>query len=380
MAAGTEVLRRLFQPLNLAAYVTWAAVFARLMLPVPVDQFTPPRLELRAIAMLGFLAAFVAGALIDKTRYLVQHVLLATEALLALLFCVLWPDYGTVPVLLVVVAAQYALQFSGLVAVVAIVTINVALWLIFESYWSWAQPLSGTLVYGGAQAFAALSAWYARSARETADVLQRTNAHLLATRSLLEETARDQERLRLARELHDVAGHKLTALKLNLALLERGGTEAQSAVDVSTRLAGELLGDVRAVVAHLRQHDGMDLRDALAQLVAPFPQPRVHLDIAADARVDSAAQAEALLRVVQEALTNVARHAGASNAWVSLRRDGDAMRLHVHDDGKVVGNVREGHGLSGMRERLAALGGSLELSRGAAGGLALDVMLPISGP
>jgi signal transduction histidine kinase len=228
------------------------------------------------------------------------------------------------------------------------------------------------------QALAALGAWYARSARETADALRRTNAHLLATRSLLEESARDQERLRLSRELHDLVGHKLTALKLNLALLQRGGAESHSTVDLSTRLAGEVLEDVRAVVAQLRQHDGMDLRDALAQLVEPLPRLRVHFDIADDARVENAAQAEALLRAVQEALTNVARHAQASNAWVTLRRDESSIRLHVHDDGNAVGKVREGNGLTGMRERLAALGGSLQLTRAAAGGLALDVTLPLT--
>jgi len=377
MFASSGLLRRLFQPLNLAAYVTWAAVFVRLMLPSPVDDFTPPRQEFVPVAMLGFLAAFVASDIIDKRRYVVQHLLLAAEALLALLFCALWPDYGTVPVLTVVVAAQYALQFSGRVAAIAVATMNLALWLIFETFWSWLQPTSVVLVYGGAQAFAALSAWYARTARETADALQRTNAHLLATRSLLEETARDQERLRVARELHDVAGHKLTALKLNLALLKRGGTEAQPTVDVSARLAGELLEDVRAVVAQLRQYDGMDLRDALSQLVESLPRLRVHLDIADDARVENAAQAEALLRAVQEALTNVARHANASNAWVTLRREQNSIRLHVHDDGHVAGKIREGNGLTGMRERLVALGGSLQLSQAALGGLALDATLPL---
>jgi signal transduction histidine kinase len=378
MVAGTALLRRLFQPLSLAAYVTWAAVFAILMQAVPFPGFTPPPPELGAAAMLGFLAAFIAGNIVEEKRSAAQHALLATQALLALVLCVLWPNHGAAPVLTVVVVAQYAWRFSGLVAALAFVTINVGLWLIFETFWSWQEPLSGSLVYGGAQAFAALSAWYARSARETADALRRTNAHLLATRSLLEESARDHERLRLARELHDLVGHKLTALKLNLALLQRGGVESQSTVDVSTRLAGEVLEDVRAVVAQLRQHDGMDLRAALTQLVEPLPPLRVHLDIAGDARVESAAQAEALLRAVQEALTNVARHANASNAWVTLRREENSIRLHVHDDGNAVGKVREGCGLTGMRERLAALDGSLQLSQATAGGLALDITLPLS--
>src|SRR5262249_8850775 len=142
------------------------------------------------------------------------------------------------------------------------------------------------------------------------------------TRSLLEESARDHERLRLARELHDVAGHKLTALKLNLTALQResGG---RGSVDSAAQLATELLADIRGVGAQIRQHDGLDIRVALTQLVAHLPAPpRIHLAIHEDARVGSVAQAEALFRVVQEALTNTLRHAGANNVWVELARDG----------------------------------------------------------
>jgi signal transduction histidine kinase len=234
-------------------------------------------------------------------------------------------------------------------------------------------------IYAGFQIFAAITAWYSRRAQEAAAALQLTNAHLLATRSLLEESARDQERLRLARELHDVAGHKLTALKLNLALLQRDGApEMRPAVDVVARLATELLEDVRGVVAQLRQHDGMDVRQALTQLATSLPRPTLHLDLQDGARVENVAQAEALVRAAQEALTNVARHANASNAWIRLHRDGGAIRLHVHDDGGGASVLREGNGLRGMRERVGALGGSVEVSRTAAGGVALDVVLPLT--
>jgi len=202
------------------------------------------------------------------------------------------------------------------------------------------------------------------------------NAHLLATRSLLDESARDSERLKLARELHDVAGHKLTALKLNLTALQREGG-GHASVDSAAQLATELLADIRGVVAQIRQHDGLDIRDALTQLVAHLPAPpRIHLAIQDDARASSVAQAEALLRVVQEALTNSMRHSGARNVWVELAREGTQLRLRVHDDGRVALPLTEGFGLAGMRERLSQLSGRLDISRAAQGGLALDIELP----
>jgi signal transduction histidine kinase len=264
--------------------------------------------------------------------------------------------------------------------IVAAISIDLALFAVFALVQQHPRPWLPVLIYGGFQGFAALTAWYARSAQESAAALQRTNAHLLATRSLLAESARDQERLRLARELHDIAGHKLTALKLNLAVLQREQDKAGSeSLSVAARLASELLDDIRAVVAHFREHDGIDLRQALTQLAAPLPRPRVHLDLADNVRVVSVQQAEALVRAVQEALTNIARHANADNAWISLRREGNDIRLHVHDDGRATHPVHEGNGLKGMRERFAALGGSLQLSRAAAGGVALDLTLPLSG-
>jgi signal transduction histidine kinase len=250
--------------------------------------------------------------------------------------------------------------------------------VVLHFVWREDRPEADLLIYVGFQIFAAVTVWYARRAKATA--LRETNAHLLATRSLLEESARDHERLRLARELHDVAGHKLTALKLNLSMLERNcGAGQLPALEVASRLATELLDDIRGVVAQLRMHDGMDLHHALSEIVAPFPQPpQIHLEVSQDARPDNVAQAEALLRAAQEGLTNIARHSNAGNAWLRLWRDGDAIHLLVSDDGHGTSELRESNGLRGMRERLGALGGSLQVSRGAAGGLRLDVVLPLN--
>lgn len=376
MLSRPPLLQRLFQPLNLAGYLTWAAVFVSLVQIAPRADFAAQNLLVVAV-LLAFLAAFVACTMVAEGQSLSRLALLAVEALLAVGLCALRPDHMATPVLTVVVAAQYALHFPGTVTVAAVLAMDLALWLVFERLWQPGVGWKVLLVYGGFQAFAALTGWYARGACEAAEALRRTNAHLLATSALLEETARDRERLRLARELHDVAGHKLTALKLNLELLKRSSTQPQGTVETSARLADELLDDVRGVVSQLREHDGMDLRDALQQLVPAFPRLIVHLNLADDAKVQSAAQAEALLRAVQEALTNVARHTSAGNAWVTLRRERDQLCLHVHDDGAGTAPVREGYGLRGMRERLAAVGGSLRLTRGAAGGLGLDVTLPL---
>jgi signal transduction histidine kinase len=377
MRSALRVLRDLFQPLYLAAYVAWLAVLL-VLLSTPANRFLDGDRNTALIVLIVFLAAFVGKGLQPHgVRHWSDYPLLAIEGLAVLVLCFLWPR-NMAPVLAIIFIADCAMLLGAAAIIAVALVLNVAMWLIVTMTWDVSQASLVLLSYFGFQMFAALTAWYARRAEQTANALRETNAHLLATRSLLEESARDRERLRLARELHDVAGHKLTALKLNLAALERNSDAAtQASVKVVSQLATELLDDIRGVVSQIRQHDGLDVRQALEQLIAPFPSPRIHLDVHPDARVDSVAQADTLLRVVQEALTNIVRHSQAANAWITLERVGDVVKLSIRDDGRGEIPLREGFGLKGMRERLALVAGGLTISRHGEAGVALDITMPL---
>lgn len=86
--------------------------------------------------------------------------------------------------------------------------------------------------------------------------------------------------------------------------------------------------------------------------------------------------AETLLRLVQEALTNAVRHADAKVLHATLRREGEHLHLRIEDDGHLRGNLREGNGIAGMRERVEAVNGTLTLSANASGALRIDASLP----
>ena len=377
MRTALRVIRDLFQPLYLSAYVAWFAVLL-VLLSTPANRFLDGDRGSALIVLIIFLAAFVGKGLQPQGgKHWSDYPLLAVEGLAVLVLCFLWPR-NMAPVLAIIFIADCAMMLSVTALIAVALALNIALWAIVSWAWNVSQPWLVLLSYYGFQMFAALTAWYARRSEENAKDLRETNAHLLATRSLLEESARDGERLRLARELHDVAGHKLTALKLNLAALERNGNaDTQASVKVVSQLASELLDDIRGVVTQIRQHDGLDMRQALEQLIAPLPTPRIHLDLHADARVGSVAQADTLLRVVQEALTNIVRHAHATNAWIALERVGDVVKLSIRDDGCGEVPLREGFGLKGMRERLALVAGGLEISRRGDAGVVLDVTMPL---
>lgn len=367
-------------PLSLAALFTWLAVV------FPVWQALwqqPEALGLTAAlglaAQLLVLAMFVARALGDQRpdRQRLSRLLVVGQGAAALLVCACF-GAGTQPVLLILVASQAAMLFPRRDWVLLLVLLNAGLAvLMFQryGYLGAGEVLSVLAAYGGFQAFAVLVASYARQAEQARDNAQQANAELLATRQLLAESSRADERLRLSRELHDVAGHKLTALKLQLALLQRrAAPETAEALAPLAVLADELLADVRGVVGALRHHEGIDLHAALGALAGAFPQPRVVLELAPEARAPDVVAASVLLRVAQEALTNAARHSGAAQVLLRLRVEHGDLVLEVHDDGRGLRGAAPGNGLTGMRERVEERGGVLELAD--EGGLRVRARLP----
>ncbi|MGO1002836.1 sensor histidine kinase [Lysobacter sp. CA196] len=365
-----SVLRVIFQAINLPAVLTWLAVALSLRHDGIRDQIA------QWVAMVGFLLSFLASDLIPPSRPRRKLALFAVETLCALAVCWLAPKGGTSPALLVVLIAHLALVYPPRPVLIVALLLNLALYLIMRSAGHGA-PLVVTLIFAGFQGFAAMVAHYARSAEHTRDQLVLVNADLLATRALLADSARDAERLRVARELHDVAGHKLTAMMLNLrALAAEPDLSHRDEVQLAQRLAGELLGDIRNVVQALRDSRGLDLATALRALAAPMPRPALELDIDERIHLTDPALAETLLRLVQEALTNSARHADAERVRVSIQRDGEHLQIRVEDDGRMRGALREGNGLAGMRERIAAAGGSLSFALNERGAMRIDARLP----
>ncbi|MFC3552463.1 sensor histidine kinase [Lysobacter cavernae] len=365
-----EVIRSLLQPLNLPALLTWAAV--ALSLRYDDDRATPALWA----AMLGWLLAFLLVDVFRKQRVRTIAAVFVVEAVCALAVVWLAPSGGTAPVLLVVQVAQLAMTYSMRTTLVAVLAINLALYVVLriENHSAAAVVV---LIFMGFQGFAALIAHYARSAEDTRDRLALVNADLLATRALLADSTRDRERLRVARELHDVAGHKLTALTLNLrAMAVDPAYAGRREIVLAQQMSSELLGDIRGIVQAIRDERGLDLATALRALAAPLPRPALQLRIDDGVRITDADTAEAILRLVQEALTNSARHADADVIHVVLSRAGDRLRVSVEDDGRLRGPVREGNGLAGMRERIAAAGGTLALSTSARGALRIEASLP----
>lgn len=336
---------------------------------LPVRQLVP---ALHALFGLVFL-----GALAWRPQRIVRLLLATTLLGMALLLVALY-RYNSAAALLIIPMLGFAalLQTRGLIAVYAIG--NLLLLAIVLAFRQMDTPYTYVGLHASLQLLAILLVTSMLRTENARAQLAQAHAELLATRGMLAEIARSQERLRLSRELHDVAGHKLTALRLNLsALTHNPQLDQAQVIALCTRLTEELLDDLRAVVHQLRVHDGLDLSAALESMAAPFPRPRVQLDIASHTRVPALEQADALLRAFQEGLTNAARHGDAARLWVRLHRDGDEIVLDMRDDGHGRGVPQAGHGLTGMRERMQALGGGLDFDRTDGHGFHLRAWLPV---
>jgi signal transduction histidine kinase len=206
-----------------------------------------------------------------------------------------------------------------------------------------------------------------------------------------------QERLRIAREVHDVVGHGLTVINLQaVAALDGLDTcpdQAEVALEAIRTISKNALEELRAALAVLRQPEGGSSPrpvaglDQLGALVGEMGAGglEVELEVSGERPAVSRAVGQAAYRIVQESLTNVLRHAGPGVATVRVRYEPDAVVLEIADEGRGRGanghgghggGGHGGHGISGMRERAAALGGTLEAGPHGEGGFRVRARLP----
>jgi signal transduction histidine kinase len=309
-------------------------------------------------------AAFGAG-LLAPARLPVLAMQVAAVTAMVLTLC-----DGFEGTLLVMVAMQLGALLPRRTAILWIVAQTLLLGTAIGFHWTPRAAFLITPPYLGFQllAYLALEAL----ARESA-----TNAELRATQSIIAGSTRLGERLRISRELHDTVGHHLTALSLHLeAALQRSTPPAKEHVETAQSLARQLLQEVRGIVATMSEPPGIDLAAALQTLTAAVPRPRVHLSVEPSIRIEDPERARVVVRCTQEIVTNAARHSAAENLWIVIDREGDAVRIRAHDDGRGSERVPEGFGLRAMRERVEGAGGRLQIETQPGAGFDVIALVP----
>lgn len=383
VASGHAALDRTAGVAGLLAYA-----MIGLLVVLVGDDLTPAWWAVWAVG----LPLYAIALLVDLPRR-TALTLLVPMALVAAAIVVLEPGYGFGAVPMVIVAACAGLMMPlgpalGVVAAQSLV-------LLWAGLTQTRDGLVTVVFYGALQVFAVMTGQIARREAAAGQALAAANADLRRTHDELRsamtaleqahaeledaqlrlaQTSRADERLRISRDLHDLVGHQLSALAVNLeAAAHLVDDRAREPVEQARRLAKELLADVRRVVGQLRE-PVTGLRLALQDMAAAIPRPAVHLTVADDLPDLDDETSEAVVRCVQEILTNAVRHSRAENVWLDVTSPAGGLVVAARDDGRGAAQIVPGYGLTGMRERVHALGGQLEVD--GSHGFRVRVVLP----
>ena len=196
--------------------------------------------------------------------------------------------------------------------------------------------------------------------------------------------AADESRRRIERDLHDGAQQQLVTLAV---ALQRAHAKIPSALDELRADVGRVADGLNGAVNELRDlsrgiHPAILTEGGLSPALKALGRRsdvRVKLDVGFEHRLPDAVEVAAYY-TVSEALTNASKHASAARVWVSLRVDGDLLLLSIRDDGVGGADPSRGSGLTGLRDRIEALGGTIKIESPPGGGTLIEVEIPIAGP
>ena len=291
-------------------------------------------------------------------------------------YAAFWAQALVISVLMLLVPSNfiYILTVVWIVQAVELYGGRVAAWLLGATlviflatqfyHVGLSEPISVSVsvaLYGLLNVFAASVVQRFVLERKQKEYTAALNRELIATRDLLSQSAAQGERLRIARDLHDILGHHMTALILNLEVASHSAEgAAREKVDQSLAIAKMLIGDLRSTVSELRDEAAINLEESIRKLVSGIPSFDIDVDFSDAPKIEDMDTAETLLRCTQEAVTNVLRHSSADHCRIVMAGDDARYTLSVIDNGTVRQSITPGNGLTGMMERVVARGGQLD--------------------
>ncbi|KJY92565.1 sensor histidine kinase [Pseudoalteromonas piscicida] len=344
---------------DLLALMTWVALFA---ISVYITNQQPEAPEISLFS--SFFCFYALGYLIGTCEQC-EHKLrwLALVLMLFSAFACGWIlQFGYLSILTIIWVAVVAYLLPIRVSACSTLIIVLA-WFTMQSVKQQHLLWIEGLLYGLFHLFALLLATTHQREQQARVEIQNQHAQLQSTQHLLSELSKHSERTRIARDLHDLLGHHLTALSIKLQIAQRmtAETPAQQQIQECQSVAKLLLNDVRDAVDMLRQHRDIDFHQSLTLLLQHTPELKVHATIPQHIAVDDSHIAQVLLRCVQEAITNSLRHSHAKQFWIVMTQDEEKLFVDMHDDGYISEQWQKGNGLTGMSERVFECGGHLHL-------------------
>jgi len=378
---------------------TWTMVTASLCYFIVVDsRFDSMHLSITFVACCSYLFMWLMVSQpdgyfkVELTRYVMFALMFVNVIVIYFLV-----PYSFSAIYMVIWSAALTYFVSVRTALLLSPFWSMPLWLVYGYYWNETYSIVSAILFWTFNLFALIMVNTALKEKQAREKVEQVNRELVSTQQLLNQASKQAERVRIARNIHDLLGHHLTALTINLQVASRQLTLAEQSqgsqqtkrdstnldadqatgmqinnnqgcindaklkVDQCHSLAKLLLSDVREAVSDIRDKSRIDLSAALQAITENLPTLTVDLQIDENVQIDDVGIAETIIRTVQECITNSLKHAKASELNIRLEQRPEALFISMHDNGKKTKNsiFEPGNGLKGMRERINQYAGSI---------------------
>lgn len=346
----------------------------------------------------GILLVIFGGAYFFDSFYKpaqwVFYLLTSLETILVAALMVISPGWGVFPILFCVMAPMVMTHFPRSMGVIWIGIFSLVT-AVIDITSKGTLGMVMTLPYLAAYVFFAAFGWMLiqaqrdrRRSEQLLGELQQAHHQLRDYADRVEELAIAEERNRIAREMHDTLGHRLTVAAVQLEgaqrLVRASPERAEKMIATVREQVRDGLGELRQTVAMLRAplEEDIPLSQALEKLTHQVEEAAgIQVQLAIEDAVPplAAIQRQAVYRAAQEGLTNIQRHARATQAWLRLSCEQDQVTLLVSDNGSGIAadEPRAGFGLTGLRERASLLGGEFTIDPRPGGGTQLTFRIPL---
>ena len=363
---------------DFAAISTWAIIFVITIYFIQANDGVDADLVLISSLFITYLIPFFGiGKFFNiTTKPMVQAGLLSV--MLASAYGIMWFVPAGYLSILTIIWVAVLVNFVSIRTTIVITLVVLISWFwLFSWRWDFNNIWFSAALYGAFHFFSILMAHQTREAMRAKEQLEQMNRELVTSQELVKQASRQQERTRIARDLHDLIGHHLTALIINLEVAKHQSTGAAlQQVNQSHALAKLLLSDVRDAITEIRANESIDIKALIDLWCSYIPTISIHTEIDERITWQDFTITETLSFCILEALTNSMRHANSTEVTIVIRQHQQRLLITIDDNGQTTGEIKFGNGLNGMLERIESVSGTLHADH-VDGHFRLTIELPI---
>jgi signal transduction histidine kinase len=266
-------------------------------------------------------------------------------------------------------------------------------YLVYHFYWGFDNVGVSAVLFWTFNLFALVMVSTTIKEKKSREMVERINRELVSTQHLLNQAAEQAERLRIARNIHDLLGHHLTALTINLqvagrqtdtlqvdAASEENKQKVKESIEQCHGLSKLLLSDVREAVSDIRDKSSIELKSAISAISERLPNLQVEVEYANDVQIEDVNTADVVIRCIQESFTNSLKHSKATQIQVTFKQENNRVTIEIQDNGNTIvtkaptrgrkstvkvntdKEIVSGNGLTGILERVNLLRGQAHFS------------------